>query len=79
MIMTQNYKQNDGSTEFKLTGLSVDILKLVCEKMNLTPIFLQPSLSIEYDSYARSFSELDEGLSDVVTGIVFLIPLLMLS
>ena len=79
VIMTQNYTQNNGSTEYKLTGLSVDILKLVCEKMNLTPVILQPSLNIEHDSYAKTFTELDEGLSDVVTGTVFLIPLLMTS
>jgi len=42
VIMTENYTQNDGSTEYRLTGLSVEILQLVCQKMNLTTVFLAP-------------------------------------
>jgi len=79
VIMTENYMQNDSSTAYKVTGLSVDVLKVVCEKMNLTEIFLPPTLNVDVDSYVKAITELDEGLSDVLTGVVFLIPLVVSS
>ena len=74
-IMTENYRQNDGSTVYKLTGLSVDILKLVCDKMNLTALFLASSPSLELDSTVKQNSELEDGLSDVLTGPLPLMPI----
>jgi hypothetical protein len=79
VIPTENYKQNDGSTASKVTGFSVEILKLVCEKMNLTTIFLPPSLNMELDSFVKETAELEEDLSDVLTGTLPLIPLLVTS
>jgi len=79
VIMTENFTQNDGSTAYKLTGLSVEIIKYVCEKMNLTYVFLPPSISIEIDSYAKTLTELDERLSEVVTGTVPLSPIVLMS
>jgi hypothetical protein len=32
VIMTENYTQNGGSIAYRVTGLSVEILQLVCEK-----------------------------------------------
>jgi len=72
--MTENYTQNDGSTVYKLTGLSVDIVKLVCEKMNLTTLFLAPSLNLELDSSVKQMAELDEGSYDLLTSPVPLMP-----
>jgi hypothetical protein len=40
VIMTESYTQNDCSTAHKLTGLYVEILRLVCDKMNLKTVFL---------------------------------------
>jgi hypothetical protein len=79
VIMTENYTQNDGSTAHKLTGLSVDILQLVCEKMNLTTVFLAPSLNLEENSFLKEISDLDEGLSDVLTGAIPLLPIVVTS
>jgi len=79
VIMTENYTQNDGSPAYKVTGLSVEILKLECEKMNLTTIFLAPSLNMKMDTYEKEINELDEGLSDVLTGIVPMLPLVVTS
>ena len=76
VIMTENYTQNDGSTAYKFTGLSVDIFNLVCEKINLTAIFLPPSLNIELDSFVKGYIKLENDLSDVLIGIV---PLLALT
>jgi len=78
MIMKENYTQNDCSTEYELTGLSVEILKFVCEKMNLITRFIATSLNFELDSFVTQIAELDNGLSDV-TGIVPLFPVFVKS
>jgi len=74
VIMTENFTQNDGSTAYKMTGLSVEIIKYVCEWLNLTYVFLPPSVNTDFDSYVERFSELDECLSEIVVGIVPLSP-----
>jgi hypothetical protein len=47
--------------------------------MNLSTVFLPPSINMEMDSYVKWITELDEGLSDVLTGIVALVPLVLTS
>jgi hypothetical protein len=79
VIITENYTQNDGSIAYKLTGTSVEIVKLVCDKMNLTTIFLPPLLNIKLDSFVKRLSELDEGLSDVLTGFIPMMPIIVTS
>jgi hypothetical protein len=79
VITTKNYTQNDGSTAYKVTGLSAGILQMVCEKMNLTTVFLAQSLNVELDSFLKEMTELYEGLSDVLTGTVPLLPLVVTS
>jgi hypothetical protein len=79
VIMSENYTQKDGSTAYKLTGLSVEILKLVCEKMNLTILFLAPSLNVNLESFVKSIGELEEGLSDVLSGPIPLLPVFVTS
>jgi len=79
VIMKENDTQNDGSTAYKLTGLSVDVLKFVCEKMNLTTVFLAPSFNLELDTFVKQIAELDDGISDVVTGINPLLPVFVTS
>jgi len=77
VIMTESFTQNDGSTAYKVTGLSVVIIKYVCEKLNLTYIFLPPSVNIELDTYAKTLTELEECLSEVLTGFIPLIPMIV--
>jgi hypothetical protein len=77
--MTENYTHCVGKISCKLTGLSVEILKLVCETMNLTAVFLSPSLKLETDLYFKEVTDLYEGLSDVLTGIVPLLPVILTS
>ena len=79
VIMTENYTQYDGSTVYKLTGLSVEILQLVCAKMNLTALFLAPSINAKLDSYLKEIAKLEEGLTDVLTGTIPLIPVIVTS
>jgi len=79
VIMTENFSHNDDITAYKLTGLSVEIIKSVCENMNMTYVFLPPSLNIEPESYAKSFTDLDDGISEILTGLIYLIPLVVTS
>jgi hypothetical protein len=58
LIMTENTKQYDGSTAYSVTGLTVEILKLVCEKINLTAVFLPPCLNFVLDSGVKHIVEL---------------------
>ena len=79
VILTENYTQNDGSIAYKIRGLSVELLNLVCEKMNLTTVFLAPSVNMEFDSFMKTLADLQDGLSDVLTGTVPLMPLFVTS
>jgi len=79
VIMTENFTQNDGSTAYKLTGLTVEIFKFVCENLNLTYIFLPPSLNIELESYLKVLTEIEESISEVLIGIIPLMPAVVMS
>jgi hypothetical protein len=79
VIKTENYIQKDGSSEFKITGLSVEVLKLVCEKMNLTTDFLSLSQNMSIYNFENGFGDLEDGLSDVLTGIIPLAPFVVTS
>ena len=79
VIWTENSTQNDGSTVYRVTGLSVDILVLVFEKMNLKTVFLPPVISTESDPYIKVLSDFEDGLSDVVTGGIPLLPIVVTS
>ena len=57
--ITENYMQNDSSAASKTTHLSVEIVKLVCETMNLTITWLPPSLDLGLDSFVKQFGDLD--------------------
>jgi hypothetical protein len=47
--------------------------------MNLTTLFLAPSLNSEFDSFVKQSAELDDGISDVLTGCIPLLPLVVTS
>jgi hypothetical protein len=47
--------------------------------MNLTSVFLAPSFNLEIDSFVKHIGELDDGISDVVTGIIPLLPIIVTS
>ncbi|XP_021941935.1 uncharacterized protein LOC110840925 [Zootermopsis nevadensis] len=79
LILTDNYTRNDGSVEYKLTGLSVEILRVVCKKMNLTTIFLSPSIGMKEGPYMKEASDLQDDISDVLTGVVPLLSHTMSS
>jgi len=74
VIITEYSTQNGESYVYKSKYIWVEIVKLVCDKMNLTKIFLAPFLDFDLDSFLKEFGDLEEGLSDVLTGFIPLIP-----
>jgi hypothetical protein len=79
IIWTENDTQNGDTTVYKVTGLSAEIVLLVFEKMNLTTVFLPPAITTESDPYFKVLSDLENGLSDVATGAIPLLPIVVTS
>jgi len=79
MKITENSTENDYRIARKAKYLCVEIVQLVCEKMNLTTIYRAPSTEFSIDSYSKEFGDLDDGLSDVLTGLIPLIPFVAIS
>jgi len=77
--ITENSTELDYRIARKAKHLAVEIVQFVCEKMNLTTIFLAPSLDFSVDTYVKEFGDLNEGLSDVLTGFIPLIPIVVTS
>jgi len=77
VVLTRKYTQNDGSTAYEMTGLSVEVLKFVCEVMNLTIIFLEPQQELILETCVKVIGEFEDGLSDVIVGIVPLLPVIV--
>jgi len=76
---TENSTENNYGIVRKGNCLGVDIIYLVCEKMNLTTIFRAPNTDFSFEAYVNEFADLNEGLSDVLTGFIPLIPLVVIS
>ncbi|KAJ4431198.1 hypothetical protein ANN_19795 [Periplaneta americana] len=79
VYLKKNSTQIYGDASLKVEGMSVEQLLLPIEKMNLTPIFLHPILNLTMDGYLKIIAELTNGISDIVTGTIALIPALISS
>jgi len=77
--ITENSTENDYRIARKAKYLAVEIVQMVCEKMNLTTIFRAPSTDLSFDSYMKEFGDLNEGFSDVLTGLIPLFPFVVMS
>jgi hypothetical protein len=47
--------------------------------MNWTAVFLPPSLNMEFDSFVKEIADLEEDISDVLTGTVPLMHIFVTS
>jgi len=77
--ITENSTSNDYKIARKTKDIDVEIVQLVCEKLNLTTIFRAPSIDFSVESYLKEFGDLNDGLSDVLTGLISLIPFVVMS
>ena len=78
-IITENSTKKGVSTDYISSYLRVEIVKFVCEKMNLTTIFPPPSIDLNIENYAKEFGILEDGISDVLTGRIPLLPIFVTS
>jgi len=76
--ITEISTENDYRIALKAKHLAVEIVQLVCEKMNLTTIFRPPSTDFSFNSYLKEFGDLNEGFSDVLTGLIPTIPFVVM-
>jgi hypothetical protein len=70
IILTGKSTDSDGNVVYKLGGLAVQNLLLAVDKMNVTVVFLKPSLRISVVEVAYEAVNLADRTSDVVIGIV---------
>ena len=67
--------KEDGTILYEVRGLMVEYFLLSIKKMNLTVVFLQPSLVMSFETDATEGANLMAGISDILVGIVPLLPL----
>ena len=70
IILTGNSTDSDGNVVYNLGGLAVQNLLLSVNKMNVTIMFLKPSLGLEVMDVAYETVNLVGRTSDIVIGMV---------
>jgi hypothetical protein len=75
VILIGNSTDSDGNVVYKLGGLAVQNLLLAVDKMNVTVVFLKPSLEITVDRTLFEAGNLAARKSDIVIGTSMLLPL----
>ena len=73
--MTGKNTDSDGNVEYKLGGLAVQNLLLAVGKMNVTVVFLEPSLILGFQEIMRVLEILGDRRSDIAIGLNPLLPL----
>jgi hypothetical protein len=68
-------KKEDGTISYEMRGLMVEYFLLSIKKMNMTVVFLQPSLTISFEAAMAEATKLMAGFADVLVGIVPLLPI----
>ncbi|GFG36588.1 hypothetical protein Cfor_06393 [Coptotermes formosanus] len=64
----------DGSTVYEVRGVTLEYFLLSMKKMNMTVLFLPPSLDVSSESAMAEAIKLSTGMADVVVGIIPLSP-----
>jgi hypothetical protein len=79
IILTGNSTDSDGNVVYKLGGLAVHNLLLAVGKMNVTVVFLKPSLGMETKDGAQEAGNLEARRSDILIGTLPLLPMYLSS
>jgi len=69
--------KEDGNRVYEMRWILVEIFLLYVKKMNMTVVFLQPSLELSFGAIMREATQLKEGISNVVVGMLPLLPVLV--
>jgi hypothetical protein len=74
IILTGNSTDSDGNVVYNLGGLAVQNLLLAVDKMNVTVVFLRPSLKLAIEEALYEIGNLIERKCDIVIGTMPLLP-----
>ena len=77
MILIKKETEKDGNTVYEMGELMVEYFLLSIKKMNMTVVFLQPSLELSFGAVMTEATQLTAGIADVVVGIVPMLPLVV--
>ncbi|KAJ4428427.1 hypothetical protein ANN_24464 [Periplaneta americana] len=68
VILIKNETLEDGSTVFEIGGVPAEMLILLAQKMNMTVIFIPPTLTMDVEPIITVFNEVMSGMSDILIG-----------
>ena len=77
IILTGNSTDSDGNVVYNLGGLAVQNLLLAVDKLNVTVVFLKPSLKIAMEEAGHEALNLANRISDIVIGTMTLLPVFL--
>jgi hypothetical protein len=77
VTLLENHTTADGSGVYDVRGMSVEFIRLSFDKMNATAMFLPPSLDLSFEASYREVSNLMSRQSDILVGIVPLMPVVV--
>ena len=69
--------KEDDNTVYEIRGLAVEYFLLSVSKMNLTVVFLQPTLNPSVQAFMTEGTKLMEGIVDVLVGVISLVPIVV--
>lgn len=74
VIMTHNNTEEGGNITYKYSGIEIEYLLILTEKMNLSLIYLPPYGYEFTDRLTNQLQDVKEGIADVTLGFCPLIP-----
>jgi hypothetical protein len=75
VVITDNHTQKDGTIVYDVRGLLVEAFLISITRMNLSVVFLRPEMEHSPDSFVRGYANQMNGLSDVLIGLVPILPI----
>jgi hypothetical protein len=69
--------KEDGNAVYEIRGLAVEYFLLSVRKINLSVVFLEPTLNPSFRTVVTEATKLMEGIADVAVGIIPLAPLVV--
>lgn len=74
VILIENHTKTDGGKVYDIRGLSVEYILISINKMNMTAMFLPPSLELSLDAGVKEMSNIISRQSDILIGMLPLLP-----
>lgn len=74
VTLINTHQEEDGSTVYEVRGSIVEYFLLSMKKMNMTVVFLPPSLHVSFDAALEEATKLTTRDSEVVVGLLPMLP-----